>query len=72
MAMKIFFLGIIFLLFSPRNAHAYFDPGTGSMLLQSLAAGVIAIAIFWGKIKNAIRKVFTKNDVDSEMRDKGA
>lgn len=41
---------IIAVLF-PVQAYAYFDPGTGSMLIQ-VAVGLMAgIAVFWGRIK---------------------
>jgi Ca2+/H+ antiporter len=32
----------------PMQAHAYLDPGTGSMILQSLAAGLVVIT-FYGR-----------------------
>jgi hypothetical protein len=28
----------------PTSAHAYFDPGTGSMLMQALVAAVVGLA----------------------------
>lgn len=46
--------GLIFLL-STRNAYAYLDPGTGSMILQGLiggiAGGLFAARLYWGKLK---------------------
>ena len=41
------------LLFS-SDAMAYFDPGTGSMLIQGLIAGVAMVAVFFGQIKDYI------------------
>ena len=45
-------LGFLFL---TRDAQAYLDPGTGSMLLQALLAIFLivgsSISIFWSKIK---------------------
>lgn len=42
-------------LFAASPAHAYIDPGTGSVLLQALIAGLAvasaAIAAFWGRIR---------------------
>ena len=36
-------------------AHAYIDPGTGSLILQSIigaiAAGLVTIKIYWQKIR---------------------
>ena len=40
---------------APSSAHAYIDPGTGSMLLQGLiagiAAGLVVIKLYWYKVK---------------------
>jgi len=32
-----------------KSAHAYLDPGTGSLILQGLIAG-LAVALFVGKV----------------------
>lgn len=36
-------------------AHAYLDPGTGSLVLQMLVAGALtaaaSISMFWGRVK---------------------
>ena len=38
------------------NAHAYLDPGTGSILLQGLLAAIagslVAVKLYWAKIKS--------------------
>jgi hypothetical protein len=43
------------LLISTDDAHAYLDPGTGSMLLQGLIAGIAAASVvvggYWSKVK---------------------
>lgn len=56
---KPFLLLAIFLLLS-TNAYAYLDPGTGSMILQSLIAIFViagsAVGIFWQKIKSMFSK----------------
>ena len=40
-------------------AYAYIDPGTGSMLLQMIIAGVAAglttIVLYWSKLKSFVR-----------------
>jgi len=50
------FLFLIIYLCLPKDAFAYLDPGTGSMLLQGLLAGVMvvctALGIFWRRIKD--------------------
>ncbi|MEM9623207.1 MAG: hypothetical protein AAF993_16270 [Pseudomonadota bacterium] len=48
-------IGLLSLAFAP-SAFAYLDPGTGSMLIQGLIAGIamagITIKTYWYKIKN--------------------
>ena len=60
-----FFVSCFFLIF-PSTAYAYFDPGTGSMLLQVFAAGFVGVLVFWGYIKNFIRKIISKKDTDQD------
>ena len=43
------------------NAHAYLDPGTGSILLQALAAAVLAAGVFWRRIITFVKDVFKKS-----------
>ena len=47
------------------KAHAYLDPGTGTIILQAIlgafAAFFTSIYIFWAKVKNFYKKVFKKN-----------
>ena len=54
----------VYFLFS-NNAHAYLDPGTGSIILQALIAffaGVAAfVSLYWRKTKNYISNLFSKN-----------
>ena len=55
---------IIFLSFFilTTKAHAYLDPGTGSIILQAIigafAAFFTSIYIFWNKVKNFYKKIF--------------
>jgi hypothetical protein len=46
-------LGMVF--FMPICAHAYLDPGAGSMVLQMLLGGLAGVSLFfrlfWKKIK---------------------
>ena len=57
---------IIFLSFFilTTKAHAYLDPGTGSIILQAIigafAAFFSSIYIFWNKVKNFYKKIFKK------------
>lgn len=51
---------VAILLLSPAPALAYIDPGTGSMLLQSLLAAIAVAAVagktVWQKIKDFFRR----------------
>ena len=59
---KMFIVAIIILAFWVTPAYAYLDPGTGSILLQGIlagiAAGITAISMYWKKIK----AFFSKSD----------
>ena len=47
-----------------QPAHAYLDPGTGSMLFQAAAAGVLVVVVtlrtFWASIKAFLCDPFGK------------
>lgn len=44
----------------PRDARAYLDPGTGSILIQGLiataAAGLIIVRTYWSRLKSFYKK----------------
>lgn len=52
-------------IFVPQKAYAYIDPGTGSMVLQIIAASVIGLGItfraWFQKLKNIVFKGQNKN-----------
>lgn len=48
----------------PSHAYAYMDPGTGSMLLQALAASLLAVGVFWRRIITFLRGIFSKKSKD--------
>lgn len=54
----------IYFFIIPYNAYAYLDPGTGSIILQTLAfllaAGLAFFTNFWLKIKNFFQNLFKK------------
>ena len=56
----------------PRDAQAYLDPGTGSMLLQGLIAGVAGgmavIGLYWSKLKGFLASRGSK-DLPSDAAD---
>tara|TARA_B100000401_G_C52673579_1_gene656152 strand:- start:57 stop:278 length:222 start_codon:yes stop_codon:yes gene_type:complete len=64
--MKKFYFILIIYFFSFTNfAHAYLDPGTGSIILQALLGAIAAITSYfvfgWNKVKNFFKKIFKKN-----------
>lgn len=48
----------------PSNAHAYLDPGTGSILLQVLSVGFLSALAFWQKGVTYIRAYFAKKQIE--------
>ena len=54
MIRKILLINFISLLLAVSSAHAYLDPGSGSIILQALiaglAAGAVFIKIYWHKL----------------------
>lgn len=54
MIKNLLILNFISLFFTVSSAHAYLDPGTGSIILQgiiaALAAGAVFIKIYWHKL----------------------
>ena len=62
----IFFYGIF-----PSDAHAYLDPGTGSIILQAIAAGLLAVGGAWYAFKEKIRSFLGRNKktADTDKKD---
>ena len=66
MCLKIMFIifGLFYLVF-PQKAYAYLDPGTGSLIIQMIIAGLIgasfAIKVYWKKIKAFFANHFSKS-----------
>lgn len=50
----------LFALINPARAHAYLDPGTGSLLLQGLAAGMVAVLAFWSRLRRMFREFMSR------------
>ena len=67
MIIKILPLSFISLFLSISSAHAYLDPGTGSIILQAiigaLAAIVVALKLYWHKFL-VFLKIRKKINVD--------
>lgn len=59
----------IMLSISPTVAFAYFDPGTGSLIIQAMIGAVAAITVFWGSVKAYVRHRFIKGKNNSPDHD---
>lgn len=63
-----YFIQVIILspLFLVQDAHAYLDPGTASLIIQGLIAGVASAislcALYWAKVKNFFSKKPERNE----------
>ncbi len=57
------FAGVAFVFVN--HAHAYIDPGTGSMLIQAFLAAIavcaVSIGIFWRRLKDFWGRLFGHN-----------
>tara|TARA_B100001287_G_C22464991_1_gene426932 strand:- start:83 stop:295 length:213 start_codon:yes stop_codon:yes gene_type:complete len=55
---------IMFIFFLNNNAHAYLDPGSGSIILQAIlgfiAAALATASYYWTKLKIFFSKLFKK------------
>ena len=60
------FLFIVYFAFQV-NAHAYLDPGTGSIILQGIIAAIALVgsylSFYWKKVKDFFKK-FSKKKSD--------
>ncbi len=69
--MKKFYLIIYLYFFFTSNAYAYLDPGTGSVILSAIVAGIVAIKSYWylilSKIKNLFKKKNTQEDKEKNI-----
>ena len=73
MQFKFLIISLAFLL-TPNLAHAYIDPGTGSLILQGIigfiALGITSVTIFWNKIKIFLRKIFKNKSSENNNNEK--
>lgn len=51
-------ISIILIISSP--AHAYIDPGSGSIIAQALMFIIAGFGIFYGYIKSKIKNIYNK------------
>jgi len=59
-------LALFLVALSPMPAHAYLDPGTGSMIIHlfigAVASGLVGIGFYWAKIKKFFSKPVATDD----------
>lgn len=64
--LRLAFLSLSCLVVATGPAHAYLDPGTGSILLQGLiaavAGGLVAARLYWSKVKSFLSLARKKHD----------
>ena len=64
--MKIILVSFLFLISFSVNAFAYLDPGTGSIILQLIIAGITGsiayIVFYYRKFKDLLKKIFKKKE----------
>ena len=69
---KLFLFSLIFFSFYEVSAYAYLDPGTGSIIIQTLvsafAATVTFLYYYGNKIKDFFKK-FKKNNNEDNNKD---
>jgi len=72
----IVFFSVLFLLVLPTTTYAYLDPGTGSYLLQIMAAvffgGAYAVTTWWKQIKLFIGRIFFRKDTKTSEKSIGS
>ena len=59
-SLVIFLKSIIIFFIITSKAHAYIDPGIGSIILQGIIAGIAAIGVFFSGLRNKIVENFIK------------
>jgi len=75
MVIKILIINFIYLFFAFSSAHAYLDPGTGSIIIQALlgflAAVAVALKLYWHKFLRflGIRKKINFDDENKTSED---
>lgn len=67
-ALLVAVLAGIGLLALTRDAYAYLDPGTASIILQGLIGGIAAVAAVaaahWQRIKNTLSRILRRGGTD--------
>ncbi len=72
---ELVFIVFLFLIISTKTAYAYLDPGTGSFILQILAASALgalfAIKTFWRSIIGFFSGIFSRKSNTNPSKKQG-
>ena len=68
--LKFFLLVGYFTSISPLPAYAYLDPGTGTLILQSIIGGLAAAGAFASLYFQKLKMFFSKKNPESESTEK--
>jgi len=64
--MKLLTLSFLYYFSFISFAHAYLDPGTGTIIISTIIAFVVSawnyVKLYYNKLKNFIKKKITKNN----------
>ena len=52
-----------------QPAYAYIDPGLGSLLVQSVVAGFLAVGVAWAGFKLKVMSFFVRKKNGSEPKE---
>tara|TARA_B110001450_G_scaffold244250_1_gene256211 strand:+ start:632 stop:859 length:228 start_codon:yes stop_codon:yes gene_type:complete len=70
---KLFLLIFLSSLSMVTQAHAYFDPGTGSLIIQTIialfATAFVTVSMMWTKFKNFLSRIFKKKQKKTKKND---
>ena len=61
------FLVLNILLILP--VYGYVDPGSGSMLLQAILAGIVGIAVYFKNLRLWFTQIFSKKDKENNSNE---
>ena len=65
---------LLFSLSAAFNAYGYIDPGTGSLIIQSIIGAIAAIGvtlkIYWHKLRLIVSKRQSSAEEDTKLEDK--
>jgi|TARA_B110000093_G_C12567930_1_gene244677 O-antigen/teichoic acid export membrane protein len=57
---KTIILSLIFFLIFQNKSYAYLDPGTGSILLQAIVAGIVGLLTWVSFARQKIKDILTR------------